>query len=127
VRNAKYFGLAILTVAVVAGVSAFRAADEPKYKIKDVMKKCMAGKDALCKKVAMGKGTDEDKKTLVEYFTALSQNKPPKGEEASWKTKTKALVDAATEVAKGTEGADKKLSMAANCMACHAAHRPPAN
>jgi len=121
----KYFVMAILALAMLASVTIFQAADEPKYKIKDVMKKCMAGKDALCKKVASGKADADEKKTLVEYFTELSKNKPPKGEEASWKEKTKALVDAATECAKGTEGAEKKLGAAANCMACHSAHRPP--
>lgn len=120
-RNMKYFAMAILAVAVLACVTVFQAADEPKYKIKDVMQKCMKG--GLCKKVADGKASDDEKKTLVEYFTELGKNKPPKGEEASWKEKTKALVDAASECAKGTEGAGKKLGAAASCMGCHSAHK----
>jgi hypothetical protein len=42
---------------------------------------------------------------------------PPKGDETSWKTKTKALLDAATK------DDTQALKRAADCNACHLAHR----
>lgn len=88
---------------------------KPKFEIKEVMAKAMKG--GLCKKVADGKATDEEKKELVELFEALAANKPPKGELSDWKAKTKALVDAAKA------GDGSKLKAAANCAACHKLHK----
>jgi hypothetical protein len=56
-------------------------------------------------------------------YNALAKNKPPKGEAASWETKTKALIAAAQEVVEGKEGAGMRLQQAANCMGCHSAHK----
>ena len=53
----------------------------------------------------------------------MAANKPPKGEEESWKAKTGALLSAAKECAEGKEGAGDKLKAAANCMECHKAHK----
>ena len=62
-RIARYFGLAVLTLAV-ASVGVFRAADnDPKYTIKEVMKE--AHKDKLVNKVALGKASDDEKKRLL--------------------------------------------------------------
>jgi hypothetical protein len=106
-------GMAVLTLGMV---SLSLAADEkPKYTIKEVMKEAMKG--GLCKKVATGKASKEEKDKLLEMFKALTQNKPPKGESDSWKTKTDALVSAAN----GDDG--KALGKAANCMACHEVHK----
>ena len=91
------------------------AAAKDKVSIKTVMK-CMA-KGGLCGKVAGGEASAEEKKQLVEYFTALNKLSPPKGEEASWNEKTKALLDAA----KADDTA--ALKKAANCMACHSEHK----
>ncbi|MCG8585184.1 MAG: hypothetical protein MI757_10765, partial [Pirellulales bacterium] len=58
---------AVLTVLGVVAIStsllvAARAQDEKKVTIKDVMKVCMKG--GLCKKVAGGDASDDDKKKL---------------------------------------------------------------
>jgi hypothetical protein len=116
----------VLTVAACVALLAFcsgatQGDDEPKYTIKDVMK--MAHPGGLRAKVLSGKASAEEKEKLVELYTALSQNKPPKGEEAAWKERTAAIVAAAKAVAKGEEGALGKLEAATNCMACHRAHR----
>jgi hypothetical protein len=95
--------------------------EKPKATIKQVMKACMASK--LCKKVADGKGTEEEKKKLVEQFEALAANKPPKGDEDSWKEKTAALLAAAKECAEGKDGAGAALAKAMNCAMCHSAHK----
>src|SRR5687768_1693690 len=85
------FGLAI---AIGSG-----AQDKPKYTIKEVMK--AAHKGGLLAKVREGKASDEEKKQLVEMYEALAASKPPKGEEAGWKQKTSALVEAAKAAEKG--------------------------
>jgi len=97
------------------------AQDDKKIAIKEVMQVAMKGK--LCEKVAKGEATPEEKKKLAGLFAALHENKPPRGEQASWDEKTKALVDAANDVLAGKEGAGEKLKGAANCTACHTAHK----
>jgi hypothetical protein len=115
----------IVACAVILGgwlaVNVATSAEDEKPNIKAVMKTCMKG--GLCKKVASGEATAEEKEKLVAQFTALSEAKPPKGEADSWKAKTAALLEAAKECAEGKEGAGEKLGKAANCMACHSAHK----
>jgi hypothetical protein len=96
------------------------AQDAPKHTIKVVMQKAMKG--GLCGKVASGKATDDEKKLLIELFEALHAHKPPRGDEASFKEKAKALLDGAKAAAEDSKkgGALKK---AANCKACHEAHK----
>ena len=109
-------------LALVGLIGLAVVADEkPKHTIKEVMQKAMKG--GLCKKCASGEASDEEKKQLVELFESLAKNKPPKGEEASWKDKTKALLTAATGVAKGEGDGTKKLKAAANCKGCHDNHK----
>ena len=116
---------AALAIAAVVMVNFSGAADnndakkddaKPKHSIKNVMKKGMKG--GLCKKVASGKASDDEKKLLVEMFTAMAASKPPRGDADSWKTKTSALLKAAQD------GNGAALKKAANCAACHKAHKP---
>jgi hypothetical protein len=126
-RNAKYFGLAVLTAALVS-VGVYRAddkKDDPKLTIKDVMKQAhtveKGSKDpSLYEKVTTGKATKDDKAKLVELYSALPANKPPKGDADAWKDKTTALVAAAQAVVDGKDDAEKNLKTAAACMKCHA-------
>lgn len=104
-----------LLTAVVVGVQAEAA----KISIKNVMKTCMKG--GLLKKVIDGNATDAEKAKLVEQFEALTADKPPKGDEASWKDKTAALLAGAQDAAAG-KGVDK-LKAASNCKACHSVHK----
>lgn len=117
--------LLVASVIVISGWTVFAmtsgAQDDKKVAIKEVMKVAMKG--GLCKKVADGQANDEEKKKIAGLFAALHENKPPKGEQTSWDEKTKALVDAADAVLAGKEGAGEKLRMAANCNACHMAHK----
>ena len=123
-RSLKLVAVAVLCLSLVGLTGVFSTAQDkgaPKYSTKDVMKEAMKG--GLCKTVASGKGTKEEAAKLVELFTALGANKPPKGEADSWKEKTGALVAAAKGVAAGDKGAAAKLGKAANCKACHDAHK----
>ena len=99
--------------------------EEEKIPIKEVMQK--AHKAGLLKDLVVnGTASDEQKAELLKLYKALAANKPPKGEAESWKTKTKALVDAAQAAVDGKENAPMLLRRASNCKACHDAHKPPA-
>jgi hypothetical protein len=117
----------LLVAFVIVGLGWFavslngNAQESQKVAIKEVMKVAMKG--GLCKKVASGEANEEEKKKLAGLFAALHENKPPKGDQSSWDAKTKALVDAANDVLANKEGAAGRLQAAANCMACHSAHK----
>jgi hypothetical protein len=116
--------MALCAVGLCVGGFAFQsqAADEAeKITNKQVMAKCMKG--GLCAKVAKGEGSAEEKAELLKMFKALAANKPAKGDEASWKAKTKALVDGAQASVDGKDDAGAQLMKAANCKACHDVHK----
>ena len=104
------FGLALVCDSNIEGGDK----KEP-VSIKVVMQKAMKG--GLCGKVAGGKASEAEKKQLIALFTDLAANKAPRGDDASWKEKTAALLAAA----KADDG--KALKKAANCAACHKAHK----
>jgi cytochrome c len=117
VRGLIAGGLCLFAFAVILD-SQVGGGEKDKVTIKLVMQKCM-DKDGpgLCKKVASGKADADEKKQLIQYFTALNKLTPPKGDLEDWKTKTQALIDAA----KADDG--KALAKAANCAACHSVHK----
>jgi hypothetical protein len=128
-RTVKYFALAVLTLGVLS-LGAFRAADKddpakPKMSIKDVMKKAHAKDASLAEKVTSGKATKEDKMALLDAYTQLAVNKPPKGDLDKWKDVTSEIVKEAQDVVDGKDGAEDKLKKAINCMNCHKEFRPP--
>src|SRR5688500_18214168 len=105
-RNTRIIvsALATFCVAAIAATSVFdvQAADnKPKYSMEDIMKTGMKGDTSTLKKVVDGVATEAEKKQLVEYCKALAQHEPAKGDAASWKTKTAALLAAAEKVANG--------------------------
>lgn len=124
-RTVKYFLSAVLATGLAAGLGVFGAAEDakPKYSIEEVMEKAHQGKPSLFKQVVSGKADADKKKMLLEYYEALSQNKPEKGELADWKKRTGALVKAAKDVVADKEGATKELAKAANCKGCHQLHK----
>ncbi|MCI0681586.1 MAG: hypothetical protein L0Y71_05750 [Gemmataceae bacterium] len=97
------------------------AGEKAKHTIPEVMAKAMKG--GLCKKVATGKASDDEKKELVELFTSLTKNKPPMGDEKAWKKRTTALLEAAKKAAAGDAAGPKALGKLANCAACHKEHK----
>lgn len=119
-RLTSMYAVAVAAI-IAAGFVMADDKDKPKHDIKAVMKTAMKG--GLCKKVGDGQASDAEKKELLELFEALGKNKPPKGDEKSWKEKTTALVDAAKACAENKDGAADKLKKAANCGACHKEHK----
>ena len=124
-RTVKYFLMAVLATGLAAGLGVFGAAEDakPKYTIEEVMEKAHQGKPSLFKQVVTGKADADQKKMLLEYYEALAQNKPEKGELADWKKRTSAMVKAAKDVAADKEGATKELAKATNCKGCHQLHK----
>jgi hypothetical protein len=125
-RTAKYFGMAVLTLGLAAGLGMFQAADEakPKYDIEEIMEKAhKPPKNSLLVQVKTGKANAEQKKELLELYQELAKNKPEKGDLKDWQKRTNALVKAAKDVVDGKEGSLAKLGTAANCAACHKIHR----
>jgi hypothetical protein len=124
-RKTMVLGAAALALLVVAGSGAFRAADDkPKYTIEEIMEKAHDKDNGILPRVVAGKGSKDDKQTLVELYTELGKNKPPKGEAKSWKDKTDTLLAAAKSVAADEKDGVAKLKKASTCMDCHKVHRP---
>jgi len=91
--------------------------------VKDVMA-LHKGKESFLSKILAGGASDDDFKKLVSAYEVLVAQKPPTGEEASWKKLTAGLLDAAKEAQGKKEGALDKLKAASNCKACHELHKP---
>jgi|SRR6185295_13786761 len=111
---------AVLSLAVLLGAAA---QDKPKS-IKDVMK-AHKGDDSVVAKSASGKGTEEDHKKLLEFYEFMATQKPPQGDEASWKAKTSALIAASKDLIEKKAGAADAFKKASDCKGCHSVHRPP--
>ncbi|MBX9680975.1 MAG: hypothetical protein K2X38_19640 [Gemmataceae bacterium] len=107
--------LAVGAMAVLLGTN--QAALAPKYTIKEVMKKGFAGKGSLHAKVALGTATAEEKALFAELLVSLYEDPAPRGEQKSWEGKVEAIQKAAKD------GNGKALQAAANCKACHDAHK----
>jgi hypothetical protein len=124
-RQGFRYGAAALMVAAFAGLTVFGAGDDkPKYDIETIMDKAHGEKnDKLLKKVLDGKADADEKKELLELYTELGKNKPPKGGDKSWKDKTTALVDATKEVVDGKDKGIGDLKKASMCAGCHKAHK----
>lgn len=112
-------GMLALTLSI-AGLSQAnpRLQDSP---IKKAMKEAMKG--GLCKTVAEGKASDEEKKQLLELFKGMLEAKPPRGDAADWKEKCEALIAGAQAAIDGKDDASAQLKKAANCKACHDVHK----
>jgi len=121
VRKFTTMAVALLvTMGLFAGLSQ---ANGPEETIKKVMKAAFSKKSGLCGSVASGKASAGQKQELLGLFEDLSKATPPRGEAKSWKTKTTALVRAAQAAVDEKPGADGLLKKAANCKACHEAHK----
>jgi len=130
-RILKVVAPGALLLGLAAGLVFVRADETPTLSIKQVMDQAHKGpkgvKDApsLFKKIAEDKGSDEDKKKLVELYTALAADHPKMNDDDDWKTRTEAMVAAAKEVEAGKDGGVDALKKAVDCKGCHELHRPP--
>ena len=107
-------------IGMVFGFVAFEEG-KPKHTTKVVMAK--AHKSKLLNKVIDGDASAAEKVELLDLYISLAENKPKKGDAASWKEKTSAIVLAASKAVVGREGAGAALKASTNCGACHKAHK----
>lgn len=124
--------LELVLAIIMAAISSIALADdsnpdngkksEEKLTIKVVMQKVM--KSGMCKKVALGKASQEETKKAHQLFKAMAKMPAPKGKASSWKKLTTELVVATELVMNGKPSGTKRLKKAANCSACHKEHRP---
>jgi len=126
--NSRKLTLA-LSVLILAGTAALVApargdAKKPKYTVSEVMKAIHKGEDNIGKRAVKGQASKEDIAKLAEYYASLPLSDPPRGAKDSWMTKTAALVKAADALKAGAPGAPDTFKAAANCKACHEAHKP---
>ncbi|HMC67061.1 MAG TPA: hypothetical protein VKI65_19140 [Gemmataceae bacterium] len=114
--------LAMVVVVAFAGLTLAGAGeDKPKYTISEVMKE--AHKSGLYKKVAEGKADQDEKEKLVDLYTSLPKNEPPKGDKKEWKKQTEAMLKAAKGALKDDKTEAKKLLKLVNCKTCHGKFR----
>ena len=92
--------------------------------ISKTMKAHFKGDTSDIKKAAKGELSKDEVAKLVTAVKALSAEKPPEGDAADYKKKNDALVVALEKLARGAEGAGAAVKEAANCKACHDAHKP---
>ena len=119
-RTSIIFAAAGLTGSLT--YSAFAQADKT-VTTKQVMKDHFKGDTSEIKKATKGELSKEQVAALLAAVKNLPGNKPSKGEEASWKEKSGALIAALEKLEKGDAGAGDAVKTAANCKACHDAHK----
>jgi hypothetical protein len=121
---------AIILILIDAVSRAGEEAGEakPKHTIKEVMQGAHVAKEgekSLRDIVIGGQATPEQKQLLLDLYISLAENKPPRGELAAFRDKTRLIVLAAAKIVVGREGASDELGKATNCAACHKDHKPP--
>ena len=100
------------------------AAEEKKMSLEDIMDKFHKGKEAPVNAVKAGTATEAQLKEFLEAYKTMAATKPPQGDEAEWKKKTGALVDATQGLLDKKEGALEAYKTAVDCKACHMVFKP---
>lgn len=112
-----------LTVAVLATSFAFAEEDNA---IKQAMKfahKAPKGEKKLNEKIVEGTADEADVKKALDLYKAMVDVKPPKGEQADFRSKTAKLIAATEEVVAKKPEAGAHYKEAVNCKACHSEHK----
>ncbi len=103
------------------------AADAKEDPIKAAMQKyhkAPKGIDTVVKKAQDGNATKKELEGLVDAYKIMAKEKPPKGDDASWKEKSGKLLAATISLRKGDANAAAQFKEAVNCKACHSVHKP---
>ena len=118
--------IATAALVVTLSLAAARAVENTAAKadIKQFMKDTHKGNTALIKRATEGQASPAEVQSLLVGYRAMAATEPPRGELSSWKEKTGALVAAAELLAKSDATGAPALKKAANCKACHGAHKP---
>ena len=113
---------AVLALCLLNNADTVSGKEKEKKKeltVKQIMGKAH-GKDGLRKKVIDGDASNEEKKALIDLYTAMTllKSSNPNGDADDWKARTKAVV----ELVKDSNPADLKKI---DCKGCHDAHKKP--
>ena len=132
-RSAVVAVLGAAMVAFSTTTVANNNADDPT--VKQIMQRAN-GKEGLCKGIGAGLKLKEPKwddlqakaKELVPLAQAMTKNKPPKGDAASWKKLSEGYATAAVDLekaaaAKDAKGADAAMKVLSDCKTCHTLHK----
>ena len=119
-RAAAIPAIALALIVYGAGSSL---ADE-KLSIEQIMKDGHKGKEAPVQTIAAGKADEALIKKFLTYYEFMNSQKPPQGDEAAWKKKTAAVIDALKGIQEKKPGAVDAFKEATNCKACHTDFKP---
>jgi cytochrome c556 len=124
-RIVKYVAPAALILGLAGALTFICAAEfnESRRVVIAAMRRVFRGPDALIEKAAAGEASETDKQKLLKVLTGMAAVPAARGDAASWKARTEALVAAAQDLVDGKEGARDRLRAASACKACHLAHR----
>lgn len=120
----------LFLLASVAPGEALQAAKnkkEPPKTIKSIMLETHKESDNPASEVRNGRGTEEQQKILLKAYQDMAAMKPPRGDAASWKAKTGAVIAALNDLIAKKGGAVGRVYSTTDCRACHEPHRPGGN
>lgn len=122
-RLMRAFSVVALAVMFVSFGANPISADE-KMTIESIMEKSHKGKEAPVQAISAGKADEKLIKQFLTYYEFMSTQKPPVGDEAAWKKKTGAVIEALKALEGHKPGAAEAFKTAVNCKACHTDHKP---
>lgn len=123
-RSITKLGFFALAVIALGGGYVCRADDDSRQVIIAAMRRVFSGTEPpLILRAAAGDASETEKQRLVKVLGGMAQAQPDHGSADSWKAKTVALTAAAQDLLDGKAGAGERLRAAADCRACHQAHR----
>ena len=114
----------LLAVVVLLSVPAIRSFADDTLTVKQVMDKYHKGKEAPVQTVLAGKADAALLKELLAAYQSMAAQKPSQGDEAVWKTKTNALVEATQGLIDKKADAAAAFKTAVDCKACHSVYKP---
>jgi hypothetical protein len=82
-----------------------------------------SSRNNLDNKVLDNKATYDEKKELLELYSGLRKQIPPKGKSEEWDKRVDELVESLKAVYAGEKGATDRFTKAKDCKSCHTAHR----
>jgi hypothetical protein len=120
---------AAIILGLASALTVIHAAefDESRRVVIAAMRRVFRGPDALIEKATAGEASEPEKQKLLKVLTDMAAVPAARGDAASWKGRTEALVAAAQDLVDGKEGARDRLRAASACKACHQAHQPKAD
>jgi hypothetical protein len=115
-----------MSVSVSLSLLATTGASTPQKSKQNIREVCRLAHapNGLLRQVTKGAAVKQEAEQLRDLYYELGRNKPPAGEVADWRRRVGEMINATTAVIDGEENGRLLLTKAANCFACHKAHKP---